>query len=488
MSEHVGEPSRVAFVRSLPPGASEHDLLALARPFGAVTRLLLLTTKNLAFIEFDSVAAASALVDYYHDSPGTLRGHHFYVKFSEKTELTSGTVPSAVPAPTPILPYSPADPAPDGVEEANGRRVLLVTLEGLTQAISVDDVFNVFNYHGRVQRISTFVKNNKNHVLVQFDGPHSATAAMDALNGRDVGVCALTIHWSTLPELTFQRDDDRNRDYTLYTPALPAITPLPPSTVVDSVVSVGRPPAPAPTISLGLLSQLPGLSRLPMTTAIPSPLPVAVGVPITVTSNRPAGQPGAPGSVLFVSNLAEGVAAAALYTLFGLYGPVDLVKVLAKKRDSALVQYPEPQYATQARGFLHGLDLYGQPLNVTTSKNVSILMGAAEEAELVASPATQRPSIYTGKTVAPPSSTLHISNIHPEVTEETLTDLFGQYGPLVAFEFFKTTTKMAKAQFDSVGTATTALLALSFYTIQLGQGKACTLHLAYSKHPVVRPG
>eukprot|EP00668_Euglena_longa_P031847 GGOE01041112.1.p1 GENE.GGOE01041112.1~~GGOE01041112.1.p1 ORF type:complete len:511 (+),score=179.61 GGOE01041112.1:53-1534(+) len=489
MSEEVGAPSRVAFLRSLPPGASEQEVLALGIPFGTVTRLLLLQTKSLAFIEFDSVAAASALVAHHQTSPATLRGHRFHVKFSDKAELTSGTVPSSL--------LATADKPQDGLqEEANGRRVLLTTLDGLRQAISIDDVFNVFNCYGTVEKISTFIKANKNLVLIQFDGPQSAAAAMSNLNNRNVGVCTLQIRWSTLPELTFQRNDDRNRDYTAFTPALPTISPIGSSGLVTTPIHVSGPTPVGPVgpihinpvgpIRVGPVGMGVGLSAIGTPSiGLPS-ISMGAGIPIMTAQNGlPVSIGAATPAVLFVSNLDETMATATvLFTLFGLYGTVELVKVLFKKRDSALVQFADRQCANQARVFLHGLDLYGKPMHITNSKNVSITAGAAEEAHLMASPATQRPSIYTGKTVVPPSSTLHISNIHPEVTEEQLTNLFSQYGALEAFEFFKTTTKMAKAQFGSIGAATAALLSLSFYTLQLPSGKACTLHLAFSKHPI----
>ena len=43
---------------------------------------------------------------------------------------------------------------------------------------------------------------------------------------------------------------------------------------------------------------------------------------------------------------------------------------------------------------------------------------------------------------------------------------------------------MAKIQLDTVSSATTAFIALNNYTVQLESGKACTLHLAYSKHHI----
>ena len=38
--------------------------------------------------------------------------------------------------------------------------------------------------------------------------------------------------------------------------------------------------------------------------------------------------------------------------------------------------------------------------------------------------------------ITPPSTSLHLSNLPPEVTEEQLRTLFGQHGEVVQFRFF----------------------------------------------------
>ncbi len=54
------------------------------------------------------------------------------------------------------------------------------------------------------------------------------------------------------------------------------------------------------------------------------------------------------GSVILVNNLPDTkISPDVLFTLFGVYGDVMRVKILFNKRDSAMIQYAQPQ---QVRG------------------------------------------------------------------------------------------------------------------------------------------
>ena len=94
-------------------------------------------------------------MNHYKSTPAVLCGQTIYIKFSDKNELTAGRAPGGLIQPTGLIQSGAAD---------GPRRVLLVTLDGLNQAISIDDIFTLFNPYGPVQKISTFAKNGKNQV------------------------------------------------------------------------------------------------------------------------------------------------------------------------------------------------------------------------------------------------------------------------------------------------------------------------------------
>ena len=204
-------------------------------------------------------------------------------------------------------------------------------------------------------RFTVFVAHTP-QVLVQFATPFAADTAMKALSGRNVGVCRLLIQWSNVPELSFKRSDDRNRDYT----TLPLLQPLP----VGLGVGLGM-----GGLALGGLAGLPGLGMQPLPpgmNALPQlPGPgTAAGATLAGAMMASAGT----GAVLFVSGLdQERATAGALFTLFGLYGDVQMVKILYKKRDSALVQFADASQVLCPRpwdgtGGLVRCDQTGKPI------------------------------------------------------------------------------------------------------------------------------
>jgi RNA recognition motif-containing protein len=160
--------------------------------------------------------------------------------------------------------------------------------------------------------------------------------------------------------------------------------------------------------------------------------------------------------VVLVSNLPEvRVTCDVLFTLFGVYGDVQRVKILYNKRDTALIQFLSPQSAYLAALHLNHLHLYGKQISVTPSKHVEVSLPKAAghpgqtqaDAEQQLSGLTQdythspihrfkRTAGAAGTTAAggglgihaksihPPSQVLHVSSLADAVTEEELRQLF----------------------------------------------------------------
>lgn len=72
--------------------------------------------------------------------------------------------------------------------------------------------------------------------------------------------------------------------------------------------------------------------------------------------------------VLIVSNLPDQTSSQMLFKLFGVYGNVMKVKILFKKRDTALIEYQTVESAQLGKQYLNGLHFFGKTLTVNDSK------------------------------------------------------------------------------------------------------------------------
>uniref|UniRef100_A0A1A8MMS0 Polypyrimidine tract binding protein 3 n=1 Tax=Nothobranchius pienaari TaxID=704102 RepID=A0A1A8MMS0_9TELE len=84
-AQHI--PSQVLHLRQLPVDVSEQELLALALPFGRVTKLITVRTKHQAFLEMASEEAAVTMVNFYASAPPTVRNQPVFIQYSTHREL-----------------------------------------------------------------------------------------------------------------------------------------------------------------------------------------------------------------------------------------------------------------------------------------------------------------------------------------------------------------------------------------------------------------
>jgi RNA recognition motif-containing protein len=151
---------------------------------------------------------------------------------------------------------------------------------------------------------------------------------------------------------------------------------------------------------------------------------------------------GGPGCVLLVSGLPQSaeITPDALFTLFGVYGDVQRVKILFNKRDTALVQFFTASGCGSAIQYLHLAELLQSRLSVSLSRHESISMPKAfaggpdavadDSAHLTADYTHHRTHRYrvkppNPKNLHPPSPVLHVGNLPDGVTEEELVTVFG---------------------------------------------------------------
>ncbi|KAI6242681.1 hypothetical protein M3Y99_00173600 [Aphelenchoides fujianensis] len=391
--------------------------------------------------------------------------------------------------------------------------VLRVIVDNLIYAVTLDILHSIFSRYGKILRIITFAKNHTFQALVQFSEANAAQNAKGALDGQNIfnGCCTLRIDYSKLATLSVRYNNDKSRDYT--NPLLPSgeltcdqqlalaaqnplgslmpnVFSLPQTAGANGVATsfYGQPAlsaaeqlanstnaaavqnaALAPFLGgLGgnlaaLAAASNGVNALGATSSLNS-------AASTILQQQLGGLlAGAITPVVLVSNLDENkVSTDAIFTLFGVYGDVQRVKILFNKKDNALIQYAEPQQAQLAIQHLDKVRWHGKVIRVAPSKHTNVQM-PKEDVQSNLTRDYQNSTLHRYKkpgsknylNIFPPSSTLHLSNIPPSITEDFLKAAFTEKGfKVVEFQFFQRDHKMALVQLEDVETAIEALIAM----------------------------
>uniref|UniRef100_F1KVX6 Regulator of differentiation 1 n=1 Tax=Ascaris suum TaxID=6253 RepID=F1KVX6_ASCSU len=384
--------------------------------------------------------------------------------------------------------------------------VLRVIIENMLYPVTLDVLHQIFSRYGKVLRIITFNKNNTFQALVQLSEATSAQMARQSLDGQNVynGCCCLRIDYSKLATLNVKYNNDKSRDYT--NPNLPSgeltleqqlslVSAATGGQMGPAIASLVQSPfafpfsAANPQYALQQQAAFPQAGFADALAASPSGMsPFLTGLTTTLASG--AGSPAAANAavlnataaalrfphvgvlnispVILVSNLDENkITPDALFTLFGVYGDVQRVKILFNKKDNALIQYAEPQQAQLAIQHLDKVRWHDKQIRVATSKHSNVQMpkegqpDAGLTRDYSQSPLHRfkKPGSKNYMNIYPPSATLHLSNIPPNITEEYLTSAFEQRGfTPKGFKFFPKDHKMALLQLNDIETAIEALI------------------------------
>nr|XP_056723450.1 polypyrimidine tract-binding protein 2 isoform X4 [Euleptes europaea] len=477
-----GAPSRVLHIRKLPGEVTETEVIALGLPFGKVTNILMLKGKNQAFLELATEEAAITMVNYYSAVTPHLRNQPIYIQYSNHKELkTDNTlnqraqaVLQAVTAvQTTNTPISGTAVSESAVTPAQSP-VLRIIIDNMYYPVTLDVLHQIFSKFGAVLKIITFTKNNQFQALLQYGDPVNAQQAKLALDGQNIynACCTLRIDFSKLVNLNVKYNNDKSRDYTR--PDLP---------------SGDGQPALDPAIAAAFAKETSLL-------AVPGALsPLGIPNAAAAAAAAAAGRVGMPGvsaggnTVLLVSNLNEEmVTPQSLFTLFGVYGDVQRVKILYNKKDSALIQMADGNQSQLAMSHLNGQKMYGKIIRVTLSKHQTVQLpreglddqGLTKDFGNSPLHRFKKPGSKNFQNIFPPSATLHLSNIPPSVSEDDLRTLFANTGGTVkAFKFFQDH-KMALLQMSTVEEAIQALIDLHNYNL----GENHHLRVSFSKSTI----
>jgi len=459
------KPSRVVHIRNIPNDVTEAEIVHLGIPFGRVTNVLVLKGKNQAFLEMAEEAAAISMVNYF--SSGTsaqLRGRNVFVQFSNHSQLKTDQSHSNASAAAQAALQAAQALAGQTETQGGPNTVLRVIVEHMVYPVTLDVLFQIFSKVGRVLKIVTFTKNNTFQALIQYPDVVTAQAAKLTLDGQNIynSCCTLRIEYSKLSSLNVKYNNDKSRDYT--NPTLPTGDPN-----LDAFAMTG------------------GAADFILPSGFTLPGAAATG--LGPAAMRLSGQPSS-GSVLLVSNLNEEmVTPDALFTLFGVYGDVHRVKILFNKKDTALIQMAEPHQAQLAMTHLDKLKVYGKQMRAMPSKHQGVQMpkegqpdaGLTKDFTNSSLHRFKKPGSKNYQNIYPPSSTLHLSNIPPNVTEDEIKNAFtaAAFVPQ-AFKFFPKDRKMALIQLGNVEEAVAALIKMHNYQLS----DSSHLRVSFSKSTI----
>ncbi|XP_075970360.1 polypyrimidine tract-binding protein 1 heph isoform X2 [Anticarsia gemmatalis] len=524
LEQNVGKPSRVIHIRNIPNETTEAEIIQLGLPFGRVTNVLVLKGKNQAFLEMAEEISAVAMVAYFGGCVAQLRGRAVYVQFSNHKELKTDQTHSnaaALQAAQAISNSAGAalvagagaalQPANGGTEIQGGpNTVLRVIIEHMLYPIVLDVLYSIFQRYGKVLKIVTFTKNNSFQALIQYPDTVSAQTAKTALDGQNIynGCCTLRIDYSKMTCLNVKYNNDKSRDYT--NPTLPSGDGDAHQLLTSELMPLRA------RLALALASRMREIEKYTIMTGggvlapqflglgsgLASPYGVGVGgvgLPafgaLTLTPASPAlraltAPPLPLATVLLVSNLNEEmVTPDALFTLFGVYGDVQRVKILYNKKDSALIQMAEPHQAHLAMTHMDKLRVFGKAMRVMLSKHQTVQLpkegqpDAGLTRDYSQSPLHRfkKPGSKNYQNIYPPSATLHLSNIPATVSEDDIKEAFTKRGfTIKAFKFFPKDRKMALVQLPSIDDAVAALIKMHNY--QLSESNH--LRVSFSKSSI----
>ncbi|EGG16362.1 RNA-binding region RNP-1 domain-containing protein [Cavenderia fasciculata] len=359
------QPSKVIHLRNLPIDCTEHEIMAIAAPFGQVDHILILKGKSQGFIQFLELTSASSFIQFYTTIQGCIRAKNFFVQYSNREEITST---SAVETPN---------------------NILLVTISNIVYPVTIEVLYQLFGKYGSVLKILIFSKSGNFQSLVQLHSLESAIQAKRELDGQSIysGCCTMKIQYSSLSNLRIKYNNDKSRDFTN-----PTLMSGIPSTIgfgnnsAGQLMSQQHAAAAAAIVNQGAISN-PHLVNPATNMGVgpSSAAAAAVAQSLGMTGLQPQAMatlfPHISTPVLIVGGLPLSASPQDLFNLFGVYGDPIRIKIMFNKKDTALIQMNLPQQAELALQYLNNVPFRGSILRVNLSRHASISMPKSGDAQ-----------------------------------------------------------------------------------------------------------
>eukprot|EP01059_Diplonema_ambulator_P006172 TRINITY_DN1593_c0_g1_i1.p1 TRINITY_DN1593_c0_g1~~TRINITY_DN1593_c0_g1_i1.p1 ORF type:complete len:571 (+),score=253.64 TRINITY_DN1593_c0_g1_i1:49-1713(+) len=510
--------SPVLMIRSVPTGVTEKDLEAWAKGYTFVDRdghqqhttcvkSLLLTDRMIGFVQMGSIDEAKHIMDLYISNPDQVcmrrpdGTHLLNLIYSDKQEIR-------------------AQPRARNQIPTSETRILLVVLKNLSATIMMDELFWIFSQFGTVEKLSSFTKNLKNQVLVQYASQEQASLAMAYLNGRSItfssppqtpngapgtGSCQLAIVPSKLPELTFKNQDQKNRDYSQINETLKwqfVQARLSQVDIRSALTQLGQ------MWQWRIRDFLWGVWVLGEGWLDPQQEAQHQGqIPVNTGGPQRGIPEGRVGDCVHISKITTDkdieekltdvdrtgdFTATMLWKLCGMYGDIVAVKMLFKYEGSAIVQFKSSEYAKACIEYLGSVPLWGAKWDVKQSKNANAMHWSGANTELESRMCTiltdEPPEVPPMYNLAKPCNSLVLWDVPVGVSQGDLVDLFasrgktmiGTYGRVVDAEIKHGGT--ASVVMETVEDAVVACAMLNGTQVEVG-GYEFILKVHFDKTP-----
>ena len=557
--DNLKDPSRVVHLRNIPQQLSETEIIHLGLSFGVIVNVLFLRSKNQAFLEFEQIAYAQEMINYFNKTPVSFSGRKIFLQYSNHQSLQ--TDPNNSNNQIAQVALDNALQLREAAKLGGKNTVLRATILNLLYPVTLDVLHQIFSKFGPALKIITFSKNDKYQALIQMKDAMASQQAKMTLHGQNIynGCCTLQIEFSKLTTLEVRYNNDKSRDYTNL--LLPSGDQASQSSEQNFTLPNpnGSQSAAYSSIQQGIIGAAPGGPNSSQFGSVSSGLnysggqrggggggsnsqSIASGLnyagqqrggggsisgglnyagngggggggqqqqqqhaafnQMNLAGNSPfnsggggggpsshqmLGGPQATSPVLLISNLNEEFSTPeALFTLFGVYGDVQRVKILFNKKDSALIQFSNGLQSATALQNLDRCKVWNKQIRVFPSKHLTVQMpkdGTPDSGltkDFTNSPLHRfkKPGSKNFNNIFPPSQTLHLSNLPASIQEADLKEIFTQYGTVRGFKFFQKDRKMALIQMDTVEEAVHALIGTHNYQLAENMHLRCTFSKA----------
>jgi len=152
--------SKVLHVRALPGYTTEQELVDLCKPFGNVTKVLLLQDKNQAFVEMaDAPQAADVLAGLEYSHP-TIRNKRVYWQYSEREVVEAKT---AV-----YVTDNRVTGQTQGGLDPSAPTTVLLSITDVSIPVTLEAVHQIGSPFGSILRIITFNKGADYQALLEY--------------------------------------------------------------------------------------------------------------------------------------------------------------------------------------------------------------------------------------------------------------------------------------------------------------------------------
>eukprot|EP01059_Diplonema_ambulator_P030751 TRINITY_DN537_c4_g1_i1.p1 TRINITY_DN537_c4_g1~~TRINITY_DN537_c4_g1_i1.p1 ORF type:complete len:516 (+),score=179.41 TRINITY_DN537_c4_g1_i1:48-1550(+) len=407
---------KVVLVKALPPEVSAEDVIHHALKCGKVMNRFVQEKTRHLFVEMESREHAQQLVTLLEGI--SVKGHQLRCELSQR--------------------YAQ-------VTEEKVNRVLVLSLPGLVDGTT--DCHQLASLlgskGGRVLKIQLWAsKDGVVQGLVEMDSNESAQVLREQLSGYMMGSATVRLSYSNK-----QTIEIKQRQYGF-----------------DFVTNEGSGMCPRMMQPMPHPQQMPNRPGM----RVPPSYPPMPGHPMSPLHN---GVHDGTCTVL-VKNLIEGVPPEALFRLFGICGDVRAVKIMFKRRSSALIEYTNPRGAMKACQLLQGCPFYEdfRTLQVMPAKLAHI---TGPEDDLTKYYTESPHHRFSGRSAQKnlenmhgPNVQLHISNVPVGIPDETVENALKQYSDFATTRWIENKanvearTKMCIATLESIRSAVAALMGL----------------------------